>query len=396
MGILNKLSIFGWETKEVAILATLAIRHPILFVGAHGCCKTEGAFRIAQSIIGQSIDMFSGEAKNIQIDELMGYINPKALSDGEVQYISTKVSIWGKNAALFDELLNAPTPMQAKLYELIRKQTLMGMKTQLRYVFSATNPPGPKYDVAYGTLPLIDRFIVVNIPSVRDEALEKVVACHKVKPDFGTLRGALRKIRNSMKSASEETKDKTRAFAKAFNEELNKSDYGIEVSARKTATLAHFMLAVEGIKEANLDVEVSSDTMVEALLGMIPEATGLCRNKPKDADGLRKKIAALFAQYHINGNTLGASLATLIKLKGDDVLAWKDQVLAALSVAFTEKKLRPALREAYLLKKNKPNSPEVQEVYLLVREKFAKSLSSEERFTIAGLYREIRKAEKGK
>jgi len=138
MNLFEKLSIYGVSEIEDIILAGLVTGDPVLLVGRHGTGKTMLTRKIADSL---GMNYIAYDASKALFDDVIGFPNPKSLSDGVLDYIPTPISIWDKEFLLIDEISRANTSMQNKWLEIIRSRQVMGKPiTSLKYIFAAMNP----------------------------------------------------------------------------------------------------------------------------------------------------------------------------------------------------------------------------------------------------------------
>ncbi len=136
--ILKNLGIYGWkETDENLALASLLTGDPLLMIGSHGCAKTLVAGKMAQAL-GKRFIVY--DASKAMFEDVLGYPNLEKLKQGQVEYVASRVTIWDKEFILIDELSRALPELQSKWLEIIRSRKIMGLKTQVKWVWSAMNP----------------------------------------------------------------------------------------------------------------------------------------------------------------------------------------------------------------------------------------------------------------
>ncbi len=164
--MLERLGIYGMEGIEKAVLSGLVTGDPVLLIGGHGSGKTLLCQRLSESL---GMEFWAYDASKAMFEDVLGFPDPSSLASGEVGYVSTPVSIWGREFVLVDELSRATPAMQNKWLEIIRSRSVMGKKlTDLKYVIAAMNPPS--YIGAHPLdAALAARFaFVVSVPEVSE------------------------------------------------------------------------------------------------------------------------------------------------------------------------------------------------------------------------------------
>ena len=163
--LFDHLGIHGWDNIEPIILSAVVSDLSVLLIGDIGSNKTEGSATIARALLKAPIRFRHYEVPTLNFDDLVGFVNPKHLAKGILEFVPTPLSIWNADAVLFDEINRANPFIQSKLHELIRNRSLMGLPTALRLVFSAVNPP-EKYQSGYMDMALASRFVCVKVPNI--------------------------------------------------------------------------------------------------------------------------------------------------------------------------------------------------------------------------------------
>ena len=178
MELLQKLNIYGLNQIEDGIIAGLVSGDPVLLIGRHGSAKTLLVNRLSQAL---GLKFIAYDASKALFDDVVGFPNPKSLSEGMIDYIPTPISIWDKEFILIDEISRATPSMQNKWLEIIRSRQLMGKQIpNLKYVFAAMNPPG-EYTGAMPLDPaLVGRFaFIIHIPEIyqiEPEEIKKIIS----------------------------------------------------------------------------------------------------------------------------------------------------------------------------------------------------------------------------
>ena len=135
---MQELGIYGWsESDENAALASLVTGDPLLLIGNHGCAKTHVAGKVAQALSKRFI---SYDASKCMFEDVLGYPNVEKLREGVVEYVQSPVTIWDKDLVMVDELNRAVAELQSKWLEVIRSRKIMGVDTQVKWVWAAMNP----------------------------------------------------------------------------------------------------------------------------------------------------------------------------------------------------------------------------------------------------------------
>jgi MoxR-like ATPase len=237
-GVLHSLGLFGYESVEWPILCGLVTGDPILLVGGHGTAKTTLGRRVARAL---GKNFWAYDASKALFEDVLGFPNPASLDGGKLEYISTPISIWGREFVLVDEISRANPAMQSKWLELIRGRQVMGMPIEgLQYVMAAMNPPS-----YLGAYPLDEalagRFaIVVEVPNtdeMADEFQERIVrsvASEDAPMCSEALRGTVEEVVGQREASEQlaELLDLARAAVGDIDEPTRKrySAYVLEVA----------------------------------------------------------------------------------------------------------------------------------------------------------------------
>ena len=198
--LFDDLGIYGWDSVEPIIMTALLADLPILLIGDIGTNKTEGAKTIAEGALGRPIEFRHYEVPTLNFDDLIGFLNPKTLTNGTLKFIPTPISIWKAEGVLFDEINRANPFIQSKLHEVVRTRKVMGLPTDIKVVFAAVNPPGT-YQTGYMDLAIASRFVSVQVPNIKamkDAEVDRIIGKNggpKVQPK--TIHDALDKARGT-------------------------------------------------------------------------------------------------------------------------------------------------------------------------------------------------------
>ena len=353
------LNVFGLEQQELTIIAAMVVRQPVLLSGMHGSCKTDLPERLAAAYFG--VDRLprrfrAYEAKNIDIVEALGYPDAKALRHArhgqEIGYVPSPISMLTRWVVLIDEILVASGNMQNRLLELVRKGTLMGVPTEVRFIFGATNPPAAGnynlYDVSPGSLQLVDRFLTVSLPTLavhtdKDRQYYRQMLHDSelhLQPGQQPLRQILRAARRRLAAFTPADQDRVGEVVLDLVGILTKVEGGrvakdgqplTTFSPRKAKVLGRFLLATEALRRTAPQITYNLSSVVEGVLGLVPEATLLCRVKLSNVDKLRVEIEERLKDLHLQ-DPLRAHRGNLLKLaraRVADDMAWSTEIVDA-------------------------------------------------------------------
>ena len=321
------LGIYGWGQIEPVILSAIVADKSILFIGDHGSNKTEACEVIAKAVLG-SIECRHYEVPHLNFDDLLGYTNPKKLAKGKLEFIETPISIWGAQAALFDEINKVNPFVQGKLQEIIRTKHIMGLKTDLQICFSAVNPP-VKYQTAFMDLPLASRFCMIQVPSFSDfdETVQNRIL------NKGAANGGL-KVRRAVTRARKhlhqtDTSEIDPIILKVIRE-LKAAK--VEFSGRQARDLKRMYMACKTLSGVS-DIPYDTDTLTAITMSNIPEVNGICRSEV-ESQQVYGIIHTVLQGVKFNDPIImaeGLEDITGMDLKGLDLLDWMAALKGALN-----------------------------------------------------------------
>ncbi|MBW1865917.1 MAG: hypothetical protein JRI64_09875, partial [Deltaproteobacteria bacterium] len=313
----HELGIFGWGEIEPVILSAIIADKSILFIGDHGANKTEACEVISRAILGDSIKFRHYEVPHLNFDDLLGYTNPKKLASGKLEFIETPISIWGAQAALFDEINKVNPFIQGKLHEIIRTKKIMGLETDLQICFSAVNPP-VKYQTSFMDLPLASRFCMVPVPSFTDfdnrtqnQILNK-----------GQTNGCL-KLRRVVRRAKKHIKEIDSVEIDPIIMKIMKDlkTAKVNFSGRQARDLKGMFVACKTLSGVS-NIAFDANTLTAITMSNIPEVNGICRSEaePQQVYGI---IHTVLQGFKFNDPMVladGIEDLTKMDLKGLDLL----------------------------------------------------------------------------
>jgi hypothetical protein len=330
MGYFSKLGIIGWDRIEPIILGAMLSNKSVLLKGAHGSNKTEGCQRISEAVFGEGTKFVPYDTSLVNADDLLGFLHPAKLAKGEMDYISTPDSIWDATSCLLDEINRCNPYNAAKFFEIVRSRTINGRKTALEFVWAACNPPD-KYNTAHMDAAQVSRFVVLTVPTFSDLSVaerRKMLALNGER-EIGSLKDLMDSARKSKVSVAQEKSinEKTMKLSTTLN---NK---GVEFSGRQVRDLRSLLMSMDRISSTFEDLpEISEESMADAIMGLVPEATGLIRTTA-DATALRAEVVTIMKGFKLSDPILTAtSVAELAQAKGKDMQGWAGALTDMLMV----------------------------------------------------------------
>ena len=139
---LQPLGLHGLEPLELPLSIHSITGTPLYLVGDRGSAKS----RLLVSVY-RSLKLSTGIynlAMSTQLEDLAGWPDAKALSEGTWAWQEAPHVVWGKQALVFDELPRVVPALQGKLFDVLRDHSVMGTLIEALQLCSATgNPPGP-------------------------------------------------------------------------------------------------------------------------------------------------------------------------------------------------------------------------------------------------------------
>ncbi len=278
--ILSSLGFIGWDSIEPVILSSLTCYHPILFVGLHGCNKTDGARILSEELIGPECEYRKYDLRFLRQDDFLGYADPSSLMKGTVTHIPTAISIWNADAVLIDEI-NRVNPMVAsKAMELVREKTVMGLKTKVQYVFGSLNPPGA-YSTSYLDPALASRFSICRVPSTEDLATDDhigdIVSLFSTGGKAASSGDKLRSLIFSARKKSLTVADKKAIASQVTMVVGSLLRKGIAVQPREIRSIVHLLFSLRKLEMCGYTVDIAA--RADVILSKIPELFGVCREK---------------------------------------------------------------------------------------------------------------------
>ena len=318
--LFDELGIYGWDSVEPVVLAAIVADLPVLLIGDIGTNKTEGAKTIAQAVLGSASTFRHYEVPTLNFDDLVGFLNPKGLAKGVLEFVPTPLSIWKAEAALFDELNRANPFIQSKLHELIRTRQIMGLRTSLKLVFAAVNPP-QTYQAGYMDLALASRFVSVQVPNLKamkDTHLDRILGKNGT-PKKATLKSLLAEAKGVV--ARSKDRQNARNLAKKVARDLAQTE--IVFNPRQLTMMVRLLVGGLALRTVTDDPKFSDpDANTAYVQSVIPEIQGIVRSK------VNKEMVHGVIRTVVGGFSLGdpvmmaRNLEELADVEVTDSLAW--------------------------------------------------------------------------
>ncbi len=138
--VFDSLAVYGFSRDEEAIImASLLTGEPCLLVGTPGASKT----RISRSIAkAMNVRFHAYNAACDQFEDIVGLIDLKALSEGQVKFVRTPVTIWEKEMVSVEEINRPDATVESKWLDFFAEGTMMGVATGVKWRFATMNPLG--------------------------------------------------------------------------------------------------------------------------------------------------------------------------------------------------------------------------------------------------------------
>jgi MoxR-like ATPase len=108
--IFHRLNIYGWEPVEDYLLAALLTGGNLLLVGEKGSGKNFAVSRIAKAM---DIKFTIINACTAQISDLIGFYNPRSLSEGKLEYVNSPLT--DRKFLMIDEVNRSHLNLQNQL-----------------------------------------------------------------------------------------------------------------------------------------------------------------------------------------------------------------------------------------------------------------------------------------
>jgi hypothetical protein len=319
--LFDHIDIYGWDEIEPLILSAVLSDLSMLFIGDIGSNKTEGSKAIAKALLKPNIEFRNYEVPTLNFDDLIGFVNPKNLANGSLEFVPTRLSIWNAEAVLFDEINRANPFIQSKLHELIRTRTLMGLPTNLKMVFSAVNPP-ERYQSGYMDIALASRFVCVQVPNItvmKERHINSILSGKGHKPKVYDLKAMMKKAFGAQFTAEDE--NRVCQMCRKIMQEV--SDKEILFNARQLKMMKKLIRSGLALRYASgLDMFSEPDAVTSYVASVIPEIHGIVRTKANQGMILGT-IRSIVSGFTLGDPiTMAKDISELCDVEITDTLAW--------------------------------------------------------------------------
>lgn len=256
---LRSLGVFGFDSVELLILASLVSEDPILLIGKSGTGKTYLLNSISEAL---SLRHRHYNASLIAFDDLIGFPYPTN-GNTEIRFIPTPATIWNAESVLVDELSRCKPEIQNKFFSLVQERKIQGIALEnLRFRWAAMNPfdgLNETDDEHYtGSQPLdpalADRFaFLIVVPdwsqlSTEDqEAIIRPVGEGAITPANPLLQEFVNKARRVFLDMLHIENPEVTLYCRAAATMLN--DDGLRISPRRARLLARNITAVLAVMQ---------------------------------------------------------------------------------------------------------------------------------------------------
>ncbi len=330
MGYFSKLGIIGWDRIEPVILGAMLSNKSVLLKGAHGSNKTEGCRVISEAVFGEGSKFVPYDTSLVNADDLLGFLHPGKLAEGVMEYISTPDSIWGATSCLLDEINRCNPYNAAKFFEIVRSRTVNGRPTGLEFVWAACNPPD-KYNTAHMDAAQVSRFVVLPVPTYSDLSVSERLQVLGLKGEDTS--GSLTALMDAARKKEVSPPQKKAIDSKTTKLALTLNNKGVEFSGRQVRDLHSLLMNMDRISSTFEDLpEISEESMTDAIMGLVPESTGLIRTHA-DATALRAEVVTIMKGFKLSDPILTAeTVSELAQAKAKDMQGWAGALTEMLMV----------------------------------------------------------------
>lgn len=352
--MIEQYGLEGWGEIEVPIIVAMASGMAICFKGGHGGAKTFGAKALAEAALGKVIkDMVTGEKReprgkayscpNTNFDEMLGILSPQALKEGKIEFIKTGTSVWEVDWILADEINRVNPLIGGKWMELILDGSINGQKTGVIYRFSAINPPGN--GTGYNSQPMdlaaASRFCFIDVPEACDldesgsmDAVFDSIFEGRNKDqaeDPFALKKLIRLIQDGSAKMEKVDAKAIWHFIVKVQKTLNTRDghgkRSIKFSIRQMRQLWEMTKCFVQIEKHAPDLNSSSESHVNMIMGMVPELNEVIQGIKIDVLAVRQQLLELVESEFVGSDPIAKArtLNDLAKINASDELRYTEE-----------------------------------------------------------------------
>jgi len=131
------LGVYGFDSAEPVILASLITEDPLLLIGPSGTGKTYLLNTLSEAL---GLNHRHYNASLISFDDLVGFPYPDE-EKASVKFLPTPATVWGAESVLVDEISRCKPEHQNRLFSLVHERRIQGIPLEkLRYRWAAMNP----------------------------------------------------------------------------------------------------------------------------------------------------------------------------------------------------------------------------------------------------------------
>ena len=286
---LAQMGLIGWDPIEPIVVAALAARLPVMFVGYHGTTKTDGTSVLSRSALGDAEARFvSYLTPMTTLEDMIGFVDPSSLASGQVRYVRTGTSVWGAAAVLMDEINRANPMTVSKFMELVRTGQVLGTDTGVQHVFGACNPTRG-YRTSYLDLAFASRWVIVEVPGMSrltDQHVDDILEAgtFTVRVEFAArlagIRARLRDQRRTDTPLDKSLRLLVRQVLRKLHESgLKNLNVQVRQGVNMLSLLRHYCADCE-----LLGVAPRQSDMTDIVMACIPEVQGVCEAQVAGSD----------------------------------------------------------------------------------------------------------------
>lgn len=251
---LPALGVYGFDTAETAILASLVTEDPLLLIGRSGTGKTYLLNSLSEAL---GLEHRHYNASLISFDDLVGFPYPEP-DGGAVRFLETPATVWPAQSVLIDEISRCKPEHQNRLFALIHERRIQGIALdKLRFRWAAMNPPSVDQgsdDDYIGSEPLdpalADRFSLFVTATDWDQldeeqrrAIARPAGEGRIADDGGVLVEALSDWRATFCARIDHCPELILDYVTSVANNLLLA--GVRISPRRVRLIARSLLAAE-------------------------------------------------------------------------------------------------------------------------------------------------------